>query len=164
MSPKNTAQKVACIPRTMVKLFLRIHLGCSEECQILINSTTQQLKAFRETGKTFLHTSFLPFPSHSTYWHKRYLNICFVFDTDAPMTTYKNVAKKTNTHMHTSSGEIWPHVLQFSLLNYVTQKDLDKLVSVSRTKGFDNVFMCTFSKECFAHEMKVQYVATICAL
>lgn len=64
VTPKDSTEKVACMFRTMVKLFLRIHLGCSEECQILINSTTQQLKAFRESGKMFLQTSFLPFPSH----------------------------------------------------------------------------------------------------
>lgn len=50
------------------------------------------------------------------------------------------------------------------------EKVLDKLVSVSvsRTKGFDGVFVCvrvcTCAKECFVHEMRVQYVETMCAL
>lgn len=48
---QKVTQKVASVLRTMVKLFLRIHLGYSEECQILINSTTQRPKAFRGTGK-----------------------------------------------------------------------------------------------------------------
>lgn len=51
------------------------------------------------------------------------------------------------------------------LSNIDHKKGLDKLVSVSvsRTKGFDGVFVCTCAKECLV-QMGAQYVEIICAL
>lgn len=104
VTTKNTTQKVACLLQTMVKLFLRIHLGCSEECQILVNSTTQQLKAFRETGKNvspykFSASSFTLF-LFSLLAQKVFKHQSFEFDTDAPMTTYKKKSCKKDKYTH----------------------------------------------------------------
>lgn len=95
-------QKAACTDRTMVKLFLRKHLGCFEECQILINTTTQKQKAFGEMEK----------------------KACFVLtligrkgiltDESTVMQMQKRV-KDTRSNTYT-----WPHVLPFLLLNKVT--------------------------------------------
>lgn len=147
MSPKNTTQKVACNFRTMVKLFLRIHLGCSEECQILINSTTQQLKAFRETGKTFLLTSFPPFPSHSSLFYLLAQKVFKHLLSLTPIHHWLHIKKKlAEKDKYTYAHKQWWDLTScFTILIakwYHTKKVWDKLiaVSVSRTKGFDSVF------------------------